>query len=44
LGFLVGVDFLFGDELVEGFAGVFCDNAVDFGCGVLQINKSASLG
>lgn len=35
LGFLIGVDFLFGDELVEGFAGVFCDDAVDFGCGVL---------
>lgn len=42
LGFLVGVDLLFGNELVKGFAGVLCDDAVDFGCGVLQMNRSAS--
>lgn len=35
LGFLVGIDFSFGDELVEGFARIFCKDAVDFGCGVL---------
>lgn len=39
LGFLVGVDFLFGNELIEGFAGVLCEDAVDFGCGVLQTNS-----
>lgn len=35
LGFLVGIDLLFSNELVEGFAGVLCEDAVDFGCGVL---------
>lgn len=39
LCFLVGVDLLFGDELVEGFARIFCEDAVDFCCGVLQTNS-----
>jgi hypothetical protein len=43
LGFLVGVDLLVGDELVQRLSGVLGQDGVDFGGGVLWAEARVSL-
>jgi hypothetical protein len=36
LGFLIRIYLLFLNQFIQGLSGIFSDNAVDLGCGILE--------